>query len=422
MIKSELDRESIMHLLQDSGTKFSITASGCCASILSWFTLYTGSSKSTIEASAPYSKGAIDKHLGFTPEKYASQEVSDLTAKLNFIDSQNIYMKEKDWIMTDRETIKYFGVGINGVVATSRKINGGHRCFMSMYTETDCTTVFVKLLNETMSRVNQDLLLSDLFLLQIALKCGVKLEDQYKQFLDTNKDNVQVVSELVRKHDLLDLVIDRGASNIVQWANGKVTLNTELHGFVVVSGSFDPLHQGHLDLANLSADMHKISDHKVIFEIALNNADKGAIDKQKVLKRMEQFKLRNLNVMVSNHMLFTQKNEYLHNGVFALGFDTYKRLFDVRYYDNSMEVLILKMGEFLRKNNRFVVFKRRNPLTHLVEDITSVPVPSIVKPLIFENKDYLNDISSTMLRAELVGQSPEKQGNSQEKPFAVPQK
>lgn len=43
-----------------------------------------------------------------------------------------------------------------------------------------------------------------------------------------------------------------------------------------------------------------------------------------------------LDIIISNKPLFKDKNIFLKNGAFAIGADTYKRLIDVKYYNNSI--------------------------------------------------------------------------------------
>lgn len=58
---------------------------------------------------------------------------------------------------------------------------------------------------------------------------------------------------------------------------------------VILSGSFNPLHEGHTQL--LHAASLKCNDSKVCYEMTLNNADKGALaaDDPQILARIEQF-------------------------------------------------------------------------------------------------------------------------------------
>lgn len=43
-----------------------------------------------------------------------------------------------------------------------------------------------------------------------------------------------------------------------------------------------------------------------------------------------------LNIILSNRAYFKDKNIFLKNGAFAIGVDTYKRLVDLKYYNNSI--------------------------------------------------------------------------------------
>ena len=71
----------------------------------------------------------------------------------------------------------------------------------------------------------------------------------------------------------------------------------------------------------------------------------------------------NLNIILSNIAFFKDKNVFLKNGAFAIGIDTYKRLVDVKYYNNSIQERDLSLFLFLQNNNKIIVALRYNEIT-----------------------------------------------------------
>lgn len=45
-----------------------------------------------------------------------------------------------------------------------------------------------------------------------------------------------------------------------------------------MSGSFNPFHKAHQDIAELAASMFNINKSNIVYELAITNADKGKID------------------------------------------------------------------------------------------------------------------------------------------------
>ena len=45
-----------------------------------------------------------------------------------------------------------------------------------------------------------------------------------------------------------------------------------------MSGSFNPLHEAHISIAKITADMVKVPHSKIYYELSIVNADKGTID------------------------------------------------------------------------------------------------------------------------------------------------
>lgn len=70
----------------------------------------------------------------------------------------------------------------------------------------------------------------------------------------------------------------------------------------------------------------------------------------------------NLNIILSNKAFFKDKNAFLKNGAFAIGVDTYKRLVDVKYYNNSIQERDLSLFLFLQNNNKIIVAPRYNEI------------------------------------------------------------
>ena len=96
-----------------------------------------------------------------------------------------------------------------------------------------------------------------------------------------------------------------------------------------------------------------------MFEIALKNADKGALhDPAKLTDRVFLIQKNypdDVTVVLSHEPLFLQKVTYLKDCAMVLGYDTFVRLLDTKYYGHSRENLELALAIFRLQETKFIV-------------------------------------------------------------------
>mmetsp|Transcript_50707 Transcript_50707/g.88426 ORF Transcript_50707/g.88426 Transcript_50707/m.88426 type:complete len:168 (+) Transcript_50707:3-506(+) len=77
----------------------------------------------------------------------------------------------------------------------------------------------------------------------------------------------------------------------------------------------------------------------VLFEICIVNADKGAIAVSEMQRRVEAIIAKGHRCLITRAPLFAAKAELCRDCDFALGFDTYRRIVDPKYYVPAGESL-----------------------------------------------------------------------------------
>ncbi|HMQ30930.1 MAG TPA: hypothetical protein PKD53_09385 [Chloroflexaceae bacterium] len=165
-------------------------------------------------------------------------------------------------------------------------------------------------------------------------------------------------------------------------------------GGAILAGSFNPLHWGHEGMA---AAATALTGLPVAFELAVVNADKGALAPAEVARRAAQFAGRH-TLVLSRAPLFAQKAALYPGRAFVLGYDTAARLVAPRYYGGEAGMRAALDG-MRAAGCRFLVAGR------LVEGrfrtLADLALPPAYAALFTPIPEALfrGDVSSTALRA-----------------------
>jgi len=195
---------------------------------------------------------------------------------------------------------------------------------------------------------------------------------------------------------------------------------------LVFPGSFNPLHGGHVRMAEAAVSRWMAEKKQVLpilYEITAFNADKGAIPLETVQRRVEQFsaavaaeedsdaaesirvgpeKVR-AAVAVTSVPLFSQKAELFPGSVFLVGADTAKRIVDPKYYGDDHENMVAAIAELYAKGCSFIVGGRTtgNGSFELAEDVLDdAALPRHLREMFWtlSEDEFRVDVSSTELR------------------------
>ena len=187
----------------------------------------------------------------------------------------------------------------------------------------------------------------------------------------------------------------------------KVEQSSLLKNYMVMSGSFNPVHTGHFSLARI-AQLKASQRNGIMFEIALKNADKGVLgDPEKIsdrillIEQLQKDYSDDVTVVLSHEPLFLQKVTYLSQCSMVLGHDTYLRLLDTKYYNHSQEKLKEALATFKQQGTTFVVGGRicADHVFHTGE-VQMIPEEYREMFSFLSEKEFRQDISSTEIRAK----------------------
>lgn len=185
---------------------------------------------------------------------------------------------------------------------------------------------------------------------------------------------------------------------------------------LILPGSFNPLHKGHIELAMASQRFMKRTtgvECSVAFEIAVSNADKGTIASSAIKERVSQFAaasspLGQWPVIVSNATLFTQKAQLFNSCTFIIGADTAVRIVDKKYYDMDEHRMILTLHEMSQRDCRFLVAGRFDDKVSnryiSAQEVLDTSIPAVLRHmfLALEESEFRSDLSSTQIRNQAL--------------------
>ena len=123
---------------------------------------------------------------------------------------------------------------------------------------------------------------------------------------------------------------------------------------VVFSGSFNPLHAGHREMASLASAR---LNQPVWLELSLANADKPSLSNGQLANRLNQ-DFGNHGVLLTRAARFDAKARLFPAAMFVVGADTIERIDQRRFYDSDQD-RDQALQCLVETNCRFLVFGRQ---------------------------------------------------------------
>lgn len=349
---------------------------GAGAQALYWLHSVGGSSRTILEATDRYSPPSLSEATGFIPERFTSPEVADALA-------DHAYRRARQ-LKPDHPV---FGVGVTATIATDRTKRGEHRCLIAVRDPLGISSYELTLEKGARERDAEEELVSLLIIRAIAAASGLLFPPKLPLLPS------EELFETFEAKDELRLLEAGDIEWLTLYPNGTITANELPTGKALLSGSFNPLHDGHRELARVASDFLK---QPVIFELPLVNADKATIDLREARRRATQF-LGFAPLILSQTPRFSDKALIFPGTTFVLGADTARRLVEFRFYGAEKDTLAA-LKVLAETDSRFLVAARSGKETF--ETLEDINIPEQYRYLFWALPEvaFAMDISSTEIR------------------------
>jgi hypothetical protein len=372
----------IRHLVQtihDCPGRVVLVTAGAGTQALAWLLSVAGASRTLLEALIPYDESSFNDFLGRVPEQYVAAETAGMLAGRAIARAQELHKGPEPVI----------GLACSATIITDRPKRGQHRAHVVAWTAERILHDSITLHKGSRLRAGEEEIVSRLILDMLARTYCL---DQRLE-LPLADGDIYTSEEF----DLVEAVAQLQQGEIDYFAvqsDGRPGDNGP-EVAALLSGAFNPLHEGHLALAQAASEL---LGRPVTFELAAVNAGKPQLEPREILLRLLQFAGR-YDVLISNAPLFSSKARLFPGAVFVVGYDTAERVLQPRYYGKSKQQMVGALSEIRDRGCRFLVAGRTDD-EGTFRDATELVVPTGFREL-FEAipaSRFRRDVSSSQLR------------------------
>ena len=371
--------------IHDSPTRSALAITGGGSRSLSRLLTVPGASRTVIEGLVPYSSASLSEYLGRRPDRFCDEATALAMAVVAH--GRAVTLSEEDG-QEPKLTDSLIGLGATASLASDRPKRGDHRALVALQTNSTTVLAQLDLEKNARRRSEEEDLVAELIIGLLATESGVQPQPELPL---TDADRLDI-RRTVASPELADVWNRRQP---IAWSlpNGNWSLHPTVPPAGILSGSFAPRHQGHVELQQAA---ESILDGPVHYELPAVNADKPPLDFRTIETRRAAFTDRPL--AITSAPTFAEKAELFPGTSFVIGADTAIRVIDPRFYDDDPGDRDAALAKIADHNCRFLVAGRMTDNRFL--DLQSLKLPSGSESLFSEiSADVFRcDVSSTELR------------------------
>jgi hypothetical protein len=262
--------QQLIAALHASGRKAALAITGGGSGAIGELLRVPGGSRLLIEAQVPYDALALEAFLGFAPAQASSADTAIAMAR-------SIRARAARMVPAGTDPV---GLGATAALVSDRPRKGEHRfhiAFANSAGIAHCTGVLAK---GRRDRAAEEDLVSRAIILWLAHACGIPAPSP-RSLLDVDEHFAEAVVATV---DTVDQLLAGDLDRVTVQPDGQMMLSAP-RPVVLLPGSFNPLHEGHVLLARVA---EKFRQQPVAFEISVTNVDKPPLKGMEVRHRLAQ--------------------------------------------------------------------------------------------------------------------------------------
>jgi hypothetical protein len=362
--------------LHASSTPVVIIVAGAGSQVIYWLHAVAGSSRTVLECVDAYAPTSLERWLGCKPVSACSAVTAGALARA---------ARRRALALGGGE--RALGGALVGALATDRIRQGADRAWCAVALPDGR----VELQGITWQRGLVDRLGEEAAASQLLLAMLCEAVDCGSPELTPNSGAVVQRIHEPPESQMLSVLGGSLAWTVIDAAGNAAAEGATPAG--LLPGAFNPLHEGHVRLAQVASEC---IGAPVGFELAVENADKGRIEAQELIRRAQAFHGVG-SLVISSSIRFADKARCYPGTVFVVGIDTARRVLDPRYYPDGGG-LAAALDTIAGQRCSFLVAGRREGAHYTPASELQPPSPwrEIFVPI--EESRFRLDISSTELR------------------------